>query len=928
MNIIIDIRCLLEPDYSGVPAYAYNLLQNLLKIDQKNQYYLFYNKSEKHSEIIKKIGQLNNLSNYPNVKFVDFHYPNNFLNFSLRFLKYPKLDKIIEKKIGAKIDVWFSPNLGFVNFSHRAGSAMSPNLPDGFKFILTIHDLSFERHPEFFASKKNFGINYIRGRFWHKYVGAKKVCKQADKIIAVSESAKNDLMDIYKIQENKIRVIYEGANASYESKVESQKLNEEEFIRSAGVSQARTPACSALEPPSGDSSGASVKKKYNLPEKFVLFLGTLEPRKNISSIIRAFEKLSSSKETEHPMGCSVSSHLYSACFSTPENYHLIIAGKKGWLYDDLFKLAEKSKAKDKIKFIGYVSEEDKPALYKLASLFVFPSFYEGFGLPPLEAMACGTPVITSAVFSLSEVVGDVGILVDPYDVNELAQAMQMVLDDEKLRERMIEKGLKRSEMFSWEKAAGESLGVFDSNTPQKILIDARMAGTQNAGIGRSIEELIKNLIKIDTENEYYLFLNKENFFLSDKWLNISDEKELNFSGRCDDVAAPARKIHKILIDARRYTLKEQLILPKEIKKIKPDLAYFPHFNVPFFYRGKFIITIHDLIWIKYPRPRKEISTLGPFLYGIKNFFSKIIFKSAIEWAQTIITPTEFIKKDIVDFYKINPDKIKVVNWGIDNGGEQKFLHENQEEKHIFSTQRISDNALEKCYNINKQYFLYVGSAYPHKNLIFLLEVFKNINDRVRLGGVGRDENLDQQNPSSPPLRGGGDSDFQLVLAGKDSYFYQKLKQKVKELNLENKVIFTGYANDEDLNLLYKKAFAFVFASLLEGFGFPPLEAMRFGVPVLSSNTSCLPEIFGDAVLYFNPTNKKDLEEKILSIINNQDLREELIQKGFEQVKKYDWKICAEEYLDIINIQTYRHMPDKDTIDLSRKNTCHSERLLP
>ncbi|MFH1187759.1 MAG: glycosyltransferase family 1 protein [bacterium] len=391
-------------------------------------------------------------------------------------------------------------------------------------------------------------------------------------------------------------------------------------------------------------------------------------------------------------------------------------------------------------------------------------------------------------------------------------------------------------------------------TPQKILIDARMAGTQNAGIGRSIEELIKNLISIDTENEYYIFLNKENFSLPDEWLNPKDEK----------------RIHKILVDARWYTLKEQFVLPKEIKKIKPDLVYFPHFNVPLFYRGKFIITIHDLIWIKYPRPRKEISTLGPLLYGVKNFFSKIIFRFAVKRAQTIIAPTEFTKKDIIEFCKINPEKIKVINWGIVLNPPSASWR-----THLRKGGKLekSDNCLKKCYNTNELYFLYVGSAYPHKNLIFLLEVFKNIN-KIK-------------------------PNFQFVLAGKDSYFYQKLKQKAKELNLENKVIFTGYVSDEDLDLLYEKAFAFIFPSLLEGFGMPPLEAMRFGAPVLSSNSSCLPEIFGDAALYFDPTNRKDLEEKILSIIENQDLREELIQKGFERVKKYDWQRCAEEYLEII-----------------------------
>jgi glycosyltransferase involved in cell wall biosynthesis len=456
MNIVIDIRCLLESDYSGVPGYTYNLLKNLFKIDSKNHYFLFYNKYQKHSEVIKNIKQISELLNYSNVKVADFHFPNKLFNFSLRFFKYPKLDKLVEKKIGGKIDVWFFPNLGFLNFSknglsrfssnpsstpcqgenlnppspplRKGGNLENPPSPpcqggtSSFKFILTIHDLSFERYPEFFASKGNIGINYIRGRFWHKYVNARKICEQANKIITVSESTKNDLMDIYKISEEKIKVIYEGANTSRKSKVESQKSDEEKFF--------------------------DIKDKYNLPEKFILFLGTLEPRKNIAGIIRAFEILAGGG-VEHPIGCS-----------TP---YLVIAGKKGWLYDDLFKMSEKSRVKDKIKFIGYVDEDDKSSLYELASLFVFPSFYEGFGLPPLEAMACGVPVIASTVFSLSEVVGDAGILVDPYNVNEIAGAMKAVLNDDVLRARLIEKGLKRSEMFSWEKAARESLGVFDEN---------------------------------------------------------------------------------------------------------------------------------------------------------------------------------------------------------------------------------------------------------------------------------------------------------------------------------------------------------------------------------------------------------------------------------------------------------------------------------
>jgi glycosyltransferase involved in cell wall biosynthesis len=383
-----------------VPHYAYNLLKQLFKIDSENKYFLFFNKFGGSSKVLKEFPQIKELINKENVKLIGFGFPNKLLNFSLRFLKYPKLDKLIEKKINSKVDIWFSPNPGFVNLSNDC------------KFILTIHDLSFERYPEFFAGKGNLGIGYIRGRFWHKYVGVKKLCCQADKIIAVSESTSADLEDVYGIECRKIKVVYEGTNMNQESRIKNQE---------------------------------SVRQKYDLPEKFILFLGTLEPRKNIAAIIQAFEVLNTKYQIQ--------------------NTNLVITGKKGWLYDDLFKLAENVGAghcpglKDKIKFIGYVDEADKSALYNLASLFVFPSFYEGFGLPPLEAMSCGCPVIASTAFALSEVVGDAGILVDPYNINDLAEAMKLVLNNEELKNRLIQKGIKRAKLFNWERAAQESLKV-------------------------------------------------------------------------------------------------------------------------------------------------------------------------------------------------------------------------------------------------------------------------------------------------------------------------------------------------------------------------------------------------------------------------------------------------------------------------------------
>jgi glycosyltransferase involved in cell wall biosynthesis len=388
----------------------------------------------------------------------------------------------------------------------------------------------------------------------------------------------------------------------------------------------------------------------------------------------------------------------------------------------------------------------------------------------------------------------------------------------------------------------------------KIVIDARMFGVGNAGIGRSIEELVLGLMGLGGDTLYYLFLTKDNFDL-----NSEIEAKLPIGS----LASWPENWQKVLVDARWYTLKEQWLVLKNLWKIKPDLVYFPHFNVPLFYFGKYVITIHDLIWLKYPRPRNEVSTLGPILYPLKNFFSKIIFYSAVKRASKIIVPTNFTKQEILEYFKIAESRIEVVNWGTD----ARIMNY---ELRIKNKGIKEDKDLKKCYNIIKPYFLYVGSAYPHKNLEILLYAFKEL-----------------------------DLDMQLVLVGKESFFYKKIKNLVKELQITDKVIFAGFVKDEDLNVLYQSGLAFVFPSLIEGFGFPPLEAMTCGLPVISSNSSCLPEILGSAVIYFDPRDKEDLKQSLLKVINSPELREELVKKGYEKIKEYSWEKCVREYERIL-----------------------------
>ena len=265
-------------------------------------------------------------------------------------------------------------------------------------YVMTIHDLSFMLFPEMFISTY---------RLYLKILMPLSV-KRADLIIAVSEHTKQDIIKILKVPEEKIKVIYEGA--------------EERFYKSHSPYLIK-----------------SFIKKNNLPEKFILFVGTLEPRKNLKGLLKAYSIYS--KRTDKPL-------------------KLVLTGMKGWLYNDVFELIETLNLKDNVIFTGYLSDDEMPYLYNAASLFVYPSFYEGFGLPVVEAMACGTPVIASNVSSLPEVLGNAGILIDPNNIEEIALAIQNILEDDKFRHELIEKGLTRAKDFSWDKAAQETIKIY------------------------------------------------------------------------------------------------------------------------------------------------------------------------------------------------------------------------------------------------------------------------------------------------------------------------------------------------------------------------------------------------------------------------------------------------------------------------------------
>ncbi len=379
MRIGVDIRVLMDKYYSGVSQYTANLLQAILEIDKESEYKLFYNSWRDQLARLK-------IWERSNAKLYFSRYPNKIFNYLLQqIIAKPKIDKFV-----GGTDIFWSPHFNFTRLSKET------------KKIITVHDLSFLRYPEFFSFRKNF---------WHRALRIKKTLKNADVIITISANTKNDLVELLGIPEDKIVVIYSGNNEVLNNSSEADRL------------------------------GYLKEKKLN--DKFILYLGTIEPRKNLVGLIQAYNIF----RDDNPELAS---------------YKLVLAGAKGWKNKEIYSTAKLSPYKNDIIFLGYVDERAQEILYKSASLFVFPSFYEGFGFPPLEAMSAGLPVICSSVSSLPEVVAGAAVLIDPFNHHQIASAIKEVLSDEKLRENLKSKGLVRAQEFSWEKTARAYLEVFKS----------------------------------------------------------------------------------------------------------------------------------------------------------------------------------------------------------------------------------------------------------------------------------------------------------------------------------------------------------------------------------------------------------------------------------------------------------------------------------
>lgn len=363
MTIGLDISALNDRQKTGVAVYTYNLIDALLKTNRKDKFILFGIATFDTSHYLKSLP----FKNYPNVEMKIYRLPARL--FRTTFLLWQQINWPLIETFTGSVDVFHSFNWYL------------PPQKTG-KIVATVFDVTPILFPKFHQDR-TVQLERIR---------LKRIAKFSDLVITISENSKKDFLRLYP--EKWVEVVYPAISTNFVKKIDKLKSNQ-------------------------------IIKKFDLRPDFLLSVGTLEPRKNLSALIEAYIK----------------SHLRS---------QLVLVGGRGWKSEQIYALAKRS---SQVKMLGFIDEEDLSVLYKQALCLVYPSFYEGFGLPVLEALSCGTPVITSDISSLREAGGDAVLYASPQDVDEIVYKLKLLVGSKKLQNQLVKKGFKQAKKYSWEKSA-------------------------------------------------------------------------------------------------------------------------------------------------------------------------------------------------------------------------------------------------------------------------------------------------------------------------------------------------------------------------------------------------------------------------------------------------------------------------------------------
>ncbi len=338
-------------------------------------------------------------------------------------------------------------------------------------------------------------------------------------------------------------------------------------------------------------------------------------------------------------------------------------------------------------------------------------------------------------------------------------------------------------------------------------------------------------------------------------LKLDSENQYVFLVRDEDrskIDFKADNLELVSANYNWYTFAEQTKGLKLLRSLKPDLVHFPNFNFPMFYPGRFIMTYHDLTLWDYKNINRAKRSV--FSYYLRDFAMKILVRVGVHRTRYLLVPSDYVRDRMMKKFHLRPHKV---------------IRTYEAGEAAYQKPRVD---LEK-FGITKPFIFYAGAAYPHKNLERLIIAFGKLTTDYML-------------------------DVQLVLAGKRDTFSDHIAEEVNKAGLKEQVIFTDYVTDAELAGLYKAAEIYSFPSLSEGFGLPGLEAMSYGLPVASSKATCLPEVYGEAAVYYDPEDIESIAKVMADLIADKSKQEDLKLKGYEQIKKYSWEDCARETLAV------------------------------
>ncbi len=514
----------------------------------------------------------------------------------------------------------------------------------------------------------------------------------------------------------------------------------------------------------------------------------------------------------------------------------------GPLREEIVNLIDTLGIGDKVILAG--QRKDIPDMLNLMDIFVLPSLHEGLPIVLLEALAMSRPIVATGVNGSLEIIKDEknGLIVPPGDVDALERAILRLIDDPSLRKRLAYMGPEFvHERFSLERMILRTRDVYERILKDRDIRDMSVHGLKIGMDARKINDYgigtyIQNILK-DFSNRN----DGHRYFL------FCHLEEYN------SYLVDSHNFIRVADNSPKYSIRELFALSFKMRRFNLDLFHAPHYVTPFFRPCKTVVTIHDVIHLLFPEylPSK-----------VAYYYAKFMLRFAARSARKIITVSESSKKDIVSYLGVSPEKVVVIY----NAVDKNFTP---------MRERQFSKLLSMNFHINGDYILYVGSLMKHKNVEGLLRAFGLLSQKKDIK-----------------------DSYKLVIVGGKRNQIDELRKIGQELGIDERIIYCGFLGSRWMPVLYNGASLFVFPSFYEGFGIPPLEAMACGVPVITSNTSSLPEVVGDAGILVDPFDIEGLADDIYKVLSDGELRREMSWKGIERARMFSWEKTVKETLRV------------------------------